>query len=279
MRIVLFTFLAQLFLAVSLLSAQEPTIQLTACGHHDYPPWNWQKENRIIGACAEITQRLFNKVNARVDLTYVGPWARCQEMIRKGQVDINICSFSNSARRQYSDFIETPIGFNEQAFFVKRGTEFPLERWEDLKGKTIGMVIGVSIGPEFDSFLEENTRVDAVPNFRSNFRKLALGRIDGIPVGRHTGRSLIRSYGLSQDIVDLPTPLLRGTLYISMSKLSPHRNLLPRVEKLMQQTWYLDLVETLLEKYSYVYALEHFSRDQIKLDRIQGELPQQKVLP
>jgi polar amino acid transport system substrate-binding protein len=70
----------------------------TACGHHDYPPWNWKKGNKIVGVCAKITETLLARLGVNIDMPYIGPWKRCQKYIETGQVDINICSFINVER-------------------------------------------------------------------------------------------------------------------------------------------------------------------------------------
>lgn len=227
---------------------------VSACGHHDYPPWNWKKDQKIVGVCAEVTETLFAKLGVKVDLSYIGPWKRCQKNIESGQVDINICSFINQKRQHYSKFITTPMGYNENAIFVKKDNEFPFNKWSDLKNKIAIMMIGVSIGEDFDQFLAEYIKVKRVGNNRQVFSMLELDRADFAPYGRHAGKVRLQSLGLHDDFTDLATPVAEGKLFISMSKKSKHLYLLSKIESLMQQPTYDLWVSELVEKYARVYV-------------------------
>ena len=83
---------------------------------------------KIVGACAEApAARFFGNAGLTLDLAFVGPWNRCQRQIEQGHIDINICSFRNPERENYSQFVETPMGFNEIALFTStpRQSRFP----------------------------------------------------------------------------------------------------------------------------------------------------------
>lgn len=229
---------------------------ITACGHHDYPPWNWKSDNKIIGACAAVTEGLLARLGYQVDLQYVGPWKRCQHLVKTGQVDINICSFINEERQKYSEFIHTPMGVNENAVFVKNTNTFEFSSWDDLKNKRAGLVLGVSIGQKFDDFVKEEKNVTNLVDYASGFKMLNKGRLDYIPFGKFSGLAELEAMGLSDKIVPLPTPLLAGNLYISMSKKSRYLHLLPEMEKMMQEPTYSMWVENLLNEYTHRYAEE-----------------------
>lgn len=228
---------------------------LSACGHHDYPPWNWKKDNQIVGVCAEVASTLFKKLGVTLDLSYTGPWARCQEQIRNGSVDVNICSFINSEREQYSTFATTPMGYNENAIFVKKGKEFPFTNWENLAGKTAVMVRGVSIGSEFDHFIENNTQIIRLNNYHQSFTMLMKGRADFLPVGRFTGLAMRNKFGMNQDIVALDWPILVGELYISMSHNSPHIELIHEIQKQIDTPEFNAYVEGLIPQYIQSYTV------------------------
>lgn len=219
----------------SLASARE----VTACGHHDYPPWNWHAGNEIVGVCADITRKAFEPLGHTVTLKFVGPWKRCQAMVESGTVDVNICSFKNVERENYSRFINVPMGFNPIAVFVKKGREFPFNKWDDLKGRRSGVVYGVSMGEEFDRFLETQTSLERVPDPVLNLRKLAAERIDFTPIGLQAGLLQISIYGFNGVIVPLSHPALNGDLYISISNKSTdlHKHI-PEIEKFLQRPAY-----------------------------------------
>jgi polar amino acid transport system substrate-binding protein len=238
-------------------SLDAATRVVTACGHHDYPPWNWQRGNEIVGACADVTRNLFEHLGHTVKLAYVGPWKRCQAMIEAGTVDINICSFKNPEREAYSRFIDVPMGLNPIAVFVKKGHEFPFSHWSDLAGRRSGIVNGVSMGPEFDGFLAKQTRLDTAVDPISNWRKLDAGRIDFVPVGLEAGALQIRLYGFAGRITPLPTPALEGKLYISISNKSTDLHpLIPAAEKYLSAPERQQELKNLLHQYHELYINE-----------------------
>lgn len=200
--------------------ADQPVLK--ACGHHDYPPWNWLSQGSIAGACADMAVAAFAHLGYRLDLRYVGPWQRCQAMLERGAVDVNICALRNPERERDYLIPSRPMGVNEIAAFVRRDRSFPLDGgWQALRGKRIGVVQGVSMGGDFDRFLADNTIVERVYEPLQNWQKLMLGRLDLVPVGREAGRLQLRREGLAQDLTDLPTPLLSGALYVMISRRSP----------------------------------------------------------
>lgn len=229
-------------------------LQATACGHHDYPPWNWQQAGRIVGSCAEMASAAFAHAGISLSLAYIGPWPRCQAMVAEGRVDINICAFRNPAREAYAHFIPVPLGNNQIAAFVRRDAVFVLRQWEDLRGKRVGLVNGVSMGADFDDFLARHTRIDQANDFATALRKLALGRVDVVPFGREAGRLEVARLGLGTQLLDLPYPLVEGQLYISVSRraswLLPY---LPAVASFLQQAAYPARLQASLQQQRQAY--------------------------
>lgn len=207
-------------------AAEKPTVK--ACGHHDYPPWNWKQERQIVGACASIAKRAVERLGYRVDLGYVGPWKRCQELVAAGEVDVNICAFRNAERENYSVFAQPRLGQNRVSIFV--GRHWPQERrfddWQDLAGLRTAVVLGVSMGQEFDAFLAKHTQVQRVATVRQVLLMLEARRIDFVPFGHEAGLMEIERNGLAGRIVPLEKAALVGDLYLSVSKKSP---LAPRI--------------------------------------------------
>lgn len=226
-----------------------------ACGHHDYPPWNWLRDGQIVGACAVVAQRAIERLGYRVDLSYVGPWNRCQAMVRTGEVDVNICAFRNPEREAYSVFVEPRMGQNRIAVFVpkKKANTLHFSRWDDLNGLRTGLVIGVSMGPEFDQFLQKNTRVERVQDIDSMLKMMAKDRIDIIPFGWEAGTIAIERSGFPGEIVPLQQPALVGELVVSVSRKSPLATRLPEIGMYFARPGYPDELRLLLEEYSRVY--------------------------
>lgn len=239
--------------AMATTEADRPVVK--ACGHHNYPPWNWERGGQIVGACADVARRAIESLGYRVDLSHVGPWARCQAMVRSGEVDVNICSFRNPEREAYSHFVEPRMGLNRIAVFVRRdfAERRKFERWDDLKGSRTGLVIGVSMGPEFDGFLEQHTQVQRIPDVQNVLKMMDRGRIDIAPFGWEAGTIEIARAGLVGRIVPMPQPALVGELFISVSRRSPLASRLPEIGRYLQRPEYAEELRSLLTEHSRAY--------------------------
>lgn len=226
-----------------------------ACGHHDYPPWNWLRDGRIVGACAVVVERAIERLGYRVDLSYVGPWKRCQAMVQSGEVDVNICAFRNPEREAYSLFVEPRMGQNRIAVFVPkaRAATMPFNKWDDLKGLRTGLVAGVSMGPQFDQFLEHNTRVQRVQGIEAMLKMMSMDRVDIVPFGWEAGTIAIERSGLAGAVVPLQQPALVGELFVSVSRKSPLANRLSEIGMYFSRSGYPDELRLLLDEYSHAY--------------------------
>jgi polar amino acid transport system substrate-binding protein len=241
----------------SAIAAAAPPVRpvIKACGHHDYPPWNWLRDGQIVGACAAVAQRAIERLGYRVDMSYVGPWKRCQAMVESGEVDVNICAFRNPEREAYSVFVEPRMGVNRIAVFVRkdRSASLPFARWEDLKGLRTGLVNGVSMGPEFDRFLGQNTRIERVAHIDNMLQMMVRDRVDIVPFGWEAGTIAIERSGFRGVIVPLQQPALVGELFVSVSRKSPLAARLPEIAQYFAKPGYGDELRGLLDEYSRLY--------------------------
>jgi polar amino acid transport system substrate-binding protein len=221
-----------------------------ACGHHDYPPWNWKQGSEIVGVCATVAKRAIERLGYRVDLGYVGPWKRCQELVATGEVDVNICAFRNAERERYSVFAEPRMGQNRVSIFVgpRWHGERRFEQWQDLAGLRTAVVLGVSMGQAFDAFLVERTKVQHVTTVRQVLLMLEADRIDFVPFGHEAGLMEIERNGLAGRIVPLAKPALVGDLYLSVSRKSPLARRLDDIGAYFSRPDYPRELATLLEE-------------------------------
>jgi polar amino acid transport system substrate-binding protein len=239
-----------------LLPAAAADTTLSGCGHPAYPPWNWEHRGQIIGTCADVARRAFAAAGLSLKLDYVGPWARCQAMVERGDVDVNICAFDNPKRRETSVIVEPAMGRNEAAVFVRRGSPLKFERWQDLQGQRVGMVHGVSLGAEFDTFLLQHTQLDRALSEALNMRKLLAGRLDAVTTGRELGLLTLSVLGCQHKIEALPQPVLVGELFIQMSKRSPHLAALPKVQAFLLRPEYKAQLAQLHRHYTELYTAQ-----------------------
>lgn len=242
-----------LLLSLPLMVTAAAADTITGCGHPAYPPWNWEHQGQIVGTCAEVARQAFAAAGLRLKLDYVGPWARCQALVERGEVDVNICAFDNARRREHSVIVEPAMGRNEAAIFVRRGSPLRFEQWEDLSGLRVGMVHGVSLGTAFDDFLQRHTQLDRALSETLNMRKLAAGRLDAVATGRELGLLTLAVNDCAAHIEARSTAVLVGELFIQMSKRSAHLATLPKVRAWLQRPEYKALLPQLHKQHAELY--------------------------
>ena len=245
-----------LALALAGLSCAAGTVDerpvVRACGHHHYPPWNWQRGTAIDGVCAVVAQRALERLGYRVDLSYAGPWKRCQHLVASGAMDVNICAFRNPEREAYSLFVEPRMGQNRMAVFVRkeRAPGITLDpEWKGLTGLRTALVLGVSMGPKFDEFLEANTSIERVAQVEQALKMLAVGRVDIVPFGWEAGLIELERTGLGDVIVPLAQPALVGDLWISVSKRSPLASRVHEIGEYLSREGYRAELASLFKEY------------------------------
>jgi polar amino acid transport system substrate-binding protein len=235
------TFLCTALLwAAPLLSANasgernEGAKQLVLCGHPDYPPVSWAEGGRIVGLAPAVVKQIFNRLGYQIEAKAVGNWKRCLREVELGRVDL-VVAYRTTEREKVFDFSRESVIDDPMAIFVNRIRPFPFERWEDLFGKTAGLMLGDSVGDTFDQFLLEHLIIERVSEGSQNFGKLERGHIDFIPYGLHTGNLLVQRLGLQDKIVPLSNLITTNHYYLAISRKS-------------ELTQYLDLIDAELKR-------------------------------
>lgn len=208
--------------------------KIVLCGHPDYPPVSWAEGGRIVGLAPEIVKQIFNRLDYDVDAKVVGNWKRCLRELELGRVDVAV-AYKTQERENIYDFSSQSVIDDPTAIFVNRSRPFLFEHWDDLLGKTTGLMLGDSVGNALDKFLAEELIIERVSKASQNFGKLKRGHIDFIPYGLHTGNLIIQRFGLSDSVVALPNLATTNQYYLAVSRKS-------------DLTQYLELIDIELKK-------------------------------
>jgi polar amino acid transport system substrate-binding protein len=195
-----------------------PAAPLTACGHPAYPPVSWTEQGELRGLAPQVVRQLFGELGHEVRVEPLGNWKRCLLEVQEGRIDIVAAAYRTRERDRHFVFSSQPLIVDAIVLFVRRDRTFPFSRWEDLEGRTVGLLLGDSFGERFDRFAEARLKVERVSRSEQNVRKLVLGRIDFMPIGLGTWRLQERSLGYGDEIVQLPTPLSSEHYYIAVRR-------------------------------------------------------------
>jgi polar amino acid transport system substrate-binding protein len=196
--------------------------QLKACGNDEYPPWNWMQDSQIVGVCTDLAQKAFASKGYTLDVTYVGPWARCQALLNSGVVDVSLCAVPTVERSNSLHIIEPSLAYNEIAAFVLVKNSESYRSLERILGSRIGMIRGVRLGEPIDSLLDKSGQIIYSTRLESLWSLLVLGRIDVVLFGREAGNIQIKQLKLDGRVVAVSPSVSKVPLNIMVSKKSNH---------------------------------------------------------
>ncbi|MBF0412356.1 MAG: transporter substrate-binding domain-containing protein [Desulfamplus sp.] len=236
----------------------EPCKKIIVSGNFEYPPLTWQdKKNpdKIIGFAIELLEIACKDIGIEVEGKFVGPWARTQNEVKNGNVDMIGGMYITEERKKYMDYIIPPIIMDPTVVFVKKGDKFKFEIWEDLIGLSGGAPIGNSYGEEFDRFAKEKLSIERVSTLVQAFKKLESGRNRYLVYGLYPGLAGAEITGFRDKIDYLPNSVISEGLYFTISKKSPcncqkiKEHLTKKVKEFSSQK----LPEQLMEKYLKIW--------------------------
>ncbi len=207
-------------LALPAQAAGGPCQRIVVTGNPQYPPILWvdpADDRRLIGAGVELLQLALADADVQVEVLNVGPWARAQQEVRSGRVDMLAGAFLTPERLGYMDYVYPPFVEVPSVIFVRRGQAFPYAGWDDLRGKVGSTLVNNSFGTAFDTYARDHLRLDTVSSIEQSFRQLLLGRADYVVYERFQGLAVAEQMGVTDELDVLDGSLMNEQLYFTIS--------------------------------------------------------------
>lgn len=226
---------------------------LKACGHPFYPPVSWVQGDQLTGLAPAVTLQLFAELGYKVELSADYNWKRCLREVQLGNADIVVAAYRIPSRETYLWFSQQPVIADPVALFVNREKPISFTDLDDLRGKTTGLLLGDSFGERFDQFLAQNTRIEHVSRNRQNFEKLALQRIDFMPVGLLSGRLQSRKMGYHDKVVALDYRVSTEFYYLAVGHKSDLNMHMPFIDRRLEEMHNDGTIQRLTDHYSLKY--------------------------
>lgn len=160
----------------------------------------------------------------------VCPFQRCLRNMKNGVINIMMFIAVTPARSHYLDFLHIwPVPYTIP-FYVRRGDEHRLQRYEDFYKLNVGVVNGYSYFEQFDN--DERIQKTVVLKESQLPKMLSADRIDAY-VGFNIGKeNLVKEY---PEITTAPyTHQFSETALLAVSKDSPLRSQLPELDRVVQ---------------------------------------------
>lgn len=226
---------AALALLLGLLAPAALARELLACGHPSYPPVSWHSRGELVGLAPQVVRQLFGELGHEVRLLVLGNWKRCLLEARLGHVDIVVAAYRTHEREAWMGFTEAALVADPILLFTRRDRPIRFRDWDDLRGLTVGLLLGDSFGDRFDRFAEHHLNIEWVSSGEQNFIKLAQGRIDFMPVGLYSWTLQNRRFGYDQVIVQQPGELATEHYHIGVRRDPALLALLPRLDQRLRE--------------------------------------------
>ncbi|MCV6589369.1 MAG: transporter substrate-binding domain-containing protein [Marinobacterium sp.] len=260
--------LTLLLMLMMLLILAQPVLAgriLTACGHPFYPPVSWHHNNRLTGVAPAVTRQLFAELGYQVQLSADSNWKRCLHEVERGRVDLIVAAFRTRQRQRWLDFTQQPIIADHITLFSRHNSQPspttptrhlpsrhypPLER---LRQQTVGLLLGDSFGDDFDRFVQKYSQIEHVSQGRQNFTKLALGRIDYMPIGQLTGQLQSQKLGYADQLQAIEPAITTEYYYLALGKHSQLQALLPYLNRRLAEMQSDGTLQRLVQQYSLEY--------------------------
>ena len=207
----------------SITSANEECSILTATGNAEYPPFLWRSDGAIAaltGANRYILDEIGRRLGKTIQLQDVGSWAKAQDTLRSGRVDLMAGAFFTKPREEYMDYIRPAFLETTSVVWMRKGYEFAMQSNEDLLERSGVTVINNSFGQEFDEYAKANLDVLYVPSLKQMFNMLSRGRVDYALYEKNPGLAYANDFGFDQVTVS-ESPISTEGLFLTLSKKSP----------------------------------------------------------
>ncbi|ASP40065.1 hypothetical protein CHH28_15895 [Bacterioplanes sanyensis] len=216
-------------------------------GLYNWPPFSFDAERPYRG----IDVDLANEISKRVGFDFTidtCPFERCLLEMELGRLDLMSGIALTPKRAKYMDYAHFPYAEVSTAFFVRRGEEERLLRYEDLYNLQIGVVSEAHYFDRFD--IDNNLNKTVFHSEKLMIKLLSLGRIDTFVSHQTTGAYEIMNQGFKGTLVQAPySPGSRIPIYFAISQKSPHRSLLPAINKAIKDIHADGTMEKILKKY------------------------------
>lgn len=217
-------------------------------GNPSYPPVSWKKDNTLIGVGPDVCKTIFKRLGEDCNVVYEGDWAQIQEATKKGEVDVIVAAYKNREREEYMDY-SVPYISDPVVIFVKQGREFKFKSWKDLVGKKGVTGVGESYGQEMDEIIK--TKLDVKRASMKECFNMLLDEKDPVRyviAGKFPGVLGAKYYNVFHRIKYLPTPFTVQNFYVTFSKKSKFKNLLPEFNEKLNDMKKSGEVQTLIQE-------------------------------
>lgn len=197
--------------------------KLVATGNPEYSPYLWrdpEDESKLIGANADLMQLLSKEIGIPIEVKYMGPWSRVQELARAGRIDLIAGAFFTNARLDYMDYFYPAFRGTRTVIWMHPRNTFTYRTWSDLRDRKGLTVVNNSFGEEFDAYARKSLSISTVATLEQALQMLVLSRTDYLIYEEDPGLALAAKLNIT-GLKTAPVAVSTENLFLTFSHKSP----------------------------------------------------------
>lgn len=117
----------------------------------DFRPFQWSEKGEVRGIDADIIREVCKRLNIDVEFQPV-PWKRALLYAENGIASGILAALYKEERKKFLYYTTQPVHVQKNIIMGRKGSGITVKNFDDLKGKSVGVVRGFSYGPEFDKY-------------------------------------------------------------------------------------------------------------------------------
>ncbi|MBG0776120.1 MAG: transporter substrate-binding domain-containing protein [Desulfovibrionaceae bacterium] len=183
-----------------------------------WPPYQFSAQGRLTGFSTEVVRAVLARLHAPIASLESFPWHRALDMLLEGRTDALFSANWTRRRAVLAHYPAEPLVKSPWVVWTRADAHIAYKEISDLAPLRVGVVNGYSYTSELWVFLQQHGNYEAVADDETNFRKLAMGRVDAVVAELHNGRHLLAQLGLTGIEPREDAPIKTDGLYILFAK-------------------------------------------------------------
>jgi len=186
-------FYAIVFLSFIVLLPGNAKAQKLTLVYESYPPYVYSEGGKLMGTDVDIIREACKRIGCNPEFLD-RPWKRAVEEVKAGQADGIFSLFKTDERTAFLYFPSESLSFEKNIIIAKKGKGIKAGKIDDLKGKSIGVVVDYSYGDAFDGY--KNIKREVCKSNEELLKKLDGERMDVAIINELVFNNLVKKMGM-----------------------------------------------------------------------------------
>lgn len=181
--------------------------------YETYPPYEYMDGGKLVGTDVDIIREACKRIGC--DPEFLDrPWKRAIEEVKAGQADGIFSLFKTGEREAFLYYPSEGLSFEKNIVIAKKGKGIKAAKLDDLKGKTVGVVVDYSYGDAFDA--DKSIKKETCKSNEELLKKLDGERMDVAIINEVVFNSLVKKMGM-KDKLEVIYQQSYDPLYVAFS--------------------------------------------------------------